>query len=191
MVKKRYLEAGKIVGTHGVRGEVRVQPWCDTPAQFASLKVVYFDEAGTRPVSLSSRVHGNLCLSRLEGVDIPVGELDITLYRDDLSTIAEAPVVSGTHVPFSVEGMTVVLVDDVIFTGRTARAAMEAVIALGRPAKIQLFALIDRGHAELPIKANYVGKHIPTARREIVSVKVAEQDGENSVTIWSREEPDS
>ena len=69
MVKKRYLEAGKIVGTHGVRGEVRVQPWCDTPAQFASLKVVYFDEAGTRPVSLSSRVHGNLCLSRLEGVD--------------------------------------------------------------------------------------------------------------------------
>ncbi len=124
-------------------------------------------------------------------MDIPVGELDITLYRDDLSTIAEAPVVSGTHVPFSVEGMTVVLVDDVIFTGRTARAAMEAVIALGRPAKIQLFALIDRGHAELPIKANYVGKHIPTARREIVSVKVAEQDGENSVTIWSREEPDS
>lgn len=143
----------------------------------------------TRGVPLAQRLGRNI--SRLEGVDIPVGELDITLYRDDLSTIAEAPVVSGTHVPFSVEGMTVVLVDDVIFTGRTARAAMEAVIALGRPAKIQLFALIDRGHAELPIKANYVGKHIPTARREIVSVKVAEQDGENSVTIWSREEPDS
>ena len=137
----------------------------------------------TRGVPLAQRLGRNI--SRLEG------ELDITLYRDDLSTIAEAPVVSGTHVPFSVEGMTVVLVDDVIFTGRTARAAMEAVIALGRPAKIQLFALIDRGHAELPIKANYVGKHIPTARREIVSVKVAEQDGENSVTIWSREEPDS
>ena len=89
------------------------------------------------------------------------------------------------------EGVDIPVVDDVIFTGRTARAAMEAVIALGRPAKIQLFALIDRGHAELPIKANYVGKHIPTARREIVSVKVAEQDGENSVTIWSREKTDS
>ena len=139
----------------------------------------------TRGVPLAQRLGRNI--SRLEGVDIPVGELDITLYRDDLSTIAEMPVVSGTHVPFSVEGRTVVLVDDVIFTGRTARAAM----ALGRPAKIQLFALIDRGHAELPIKANYVGKHIPTARREIVSVKVAEIDGENSVTIWSREETDS
>ena len=143
----------------------------------------------TRGVPLAQRLGRNI--SRLEGVDIPVGELDITLYRDDLSTIAEMPVVSGTHVPFSVEGRTVVLVDDVIFTGRTARAAMEAVIALGRPAKIQLFALIDRGHAELPIKANYVGKHIPTARREIVSVKVAEIDGENSVTIWSREESGS
>ena len=141
----------------------------------------------TRGVPLAQRLGRNI--SRLEGVDIPVGELDITLYRDDLSTIAEMPVVSGTHVPFSVEGRTVVLV--VICTGRTARAAMEAVIALGRPAKIQLFALIDRGHAELPIKANYVGKHIPTARREIVSVKVAEIDGENSVTIWSREETDS
>ena len=124
----------------------------------------------TRGVPLAQRLGRNI--SRLEGV-------------------AEMPVVSGTHVPFSVEGRTVVLVDDVIFTGRTARAAMEAVIALGRPAKIQLFALIDRGHAELPIKANYVGKHIPTARREIVSVKVAEIDGENSVTIWSREETDS
>ena len=110
----------------------------------------------TRGVPLAQRLGRNI--SRLEGVDIPVGELDITLYRDDLSTIAEMPVVSGTHVPFSVEGRTVVLVDDVIFTGRTARAAMEAVIALGRPAKIQLFALIDRGHAELPIKANYVGR---------------------------------
>ena len=87
MVKKRYLEAGKIVGTHGVRGEVRVQPWCDTPAQFASLKVVYFDEAGTRPVSLSSRVHGNLCLSRLEGVDTMQ---DAAALRDKVLSIVDA-----------------------------------------------------------------------------------------------------
>lgn len=139
----------------------------------------------TRGVPLAHRLGEHI--SRLEGVDIPVGALDITLYRDDLSAVAEAPVVSNTQMPCSIAGKTVVLVDDVIFTGRTARAAMEAVIALGRPAKIQLFALIDRGHAELPIKANFVGKHIPTARREIVSVKVAEIDGENSVTIWSRD----
>lgn len=143
----------------------------------------------TRGVPLAQRLGRNI--SRLEGVDIPVGELDITLYRDDLSTIAEAPVVSGTHVPFSVEGMTVVLVDDVIFTGRTARAAMEAVIALGPSGENSALRPHRPGPCGAAIKANYVGKHIPTARREIVSVKVAEQDGENSVTIWESGGPDS
>ena len=130
-------------------------------------------------------------IARVEGTQVNVGTLDITFYRDDLTLASSEPRLNRTDIPFDITDKTVVLVDDVIFTGRTARAAMEAVIALGRPAKIQLFALIDRGHAELPIKANYVGKHIPTARREIVSVKVAEIDGENSVTIWSREETDS
>ena len=111
------------------------------------------------------------------------GSLDITLYRDDLSQIARNPVLHGTQLPFSVEDRTVILVDDVIFTGRTARAAMDAVMAVGRPARIQLAVLIDRGHTELPIRATYVGKNIPTALSEIVAVRLAETDGENRVCI--------
>ena len=94
---------------------------------------------------------------------------------------------SNSNIPFSVQDMTVVLVDDVIYTGRTARAALEAVMKLGRPAKIQLFALIDRGHAELPIKANFVGKNIPTSKSEVVSLKIHEIDGETSVSILEQE----
>lgn len=96
---------------------------------------------------------------------IPVGELDITLYRDDLSTVAPDPVVSTTEVDFSLIGKTVILVDDVIYTCRTARAALDAVMALGRPARVQLAVLIDRGHSELPIRPNFVGKNIPTGKK--------------------------
>ena len=103
---------------------------------------------------LSERILG------IEGVDVPVGTLDITLYRDDLSTVSDAPEIGESEVPFPIEGKTVILVDDVIYTGRTARAAMEAVIRLGRPARIQLVELIDRGHRELPIRPDYVGKNI-------------------------------
>ena len=138
----------------------------------------------TRGVPLARRLADNI--RAIEGVEVPVGELDITLYRDDLSQVADTPLLGGTAVDFSVEGKTVVLVDDVIFTGRTARAAMDAVTDLGRPARIQLFALIDRGHAELPIKANYVGKNIPTALSELVSVKLAECDGETCVDLYDR-----
>ena len=138
----------------------------------------------TRGVPLARRLAENI--RRIENTEIPTGEVDITLYRDDLTTIAAAPVVSGTNVPFSVEGKTVVLVDDVIFTGRTARAAMEAVMALGRPARIQLFCMIDRGHAELPIKADFVGKNIPTSLSEVVSVKLTETDGETNVCILEK-----
>ena len=138
----------------------------------------------TRGIPLARRIAANI--RAIEGVEVPVGELDITLYRDDLSTVAEAPVISHTDVPFSVAEKTVVLVDDVIFTCRTARAALDAVIALGRPAKIQLFCLIDRGHAELPIKADYVGKNIPTSLSEIVSVRLDETDGETNVSILER-----
>ncbi len=136
----------------------------------------------TRGVPLARRLAKNI--RTIEGIEVPVGELDITLYRDDLTTIAEAPVLSGTNVPFDVTGKTVVLVDDVIFTCRTARAAMDALMALGRPARIQLFCMIDRGHAELPIKANYIGKSIPTAHTEVVSVKLEETDGETGVSIY-------
>ena len=138
----------------------------------------------TRGVPLAKRIAENI--RRIEGVDVPVGELDITLYRDDLSTISDTPIVSSTHVPFPIKDTTVVLVDDVIFTCRTARAALDAVMRLGRPARVQLFCLIDRGHAELPIKADYIGKNIPTSLSEIVSVRLAETDGETNVSILER-----
>ena len=139
----------------------------------------------TRGVPLAERLAENIFA--IEGVRVPVGKVDITLYRDDLSTISDSPVVSDTHIPFSVEGMTVVLVDDVIFTTRTARAAMEAVISLGRPARIQLFALIDRGHAEFPIQPDFVGRNIPTSLREVVAVRLTETDGETGVAIYEKE----
>lgn len=139
----------------------------------------------TRGVPLARRLAANI--AALEGVEPPVGELDITLYRDDLSRIADAPVVAGTNVPFSTEGRTVLLCDDVIYTGRTARAAMDAAVQLGRPARIQLFCLIDRGHRELPIRPDFVGKNVPTSRSEIVSVCLQETDGETCVRLFERE----
>lgn len=138
----------------------------------------------TRGVPLARRLAKNI--EKIDGVQLPVGELDITLYRDDLSTVADAPVLNRTDIPFPIAGKTVVLVDDVIYTCRTARAALDAVMQLGRPARIQLFSLIDRGHSELPIKANYVGKNIPTSKSEVVAVRLQETDGENSVCILER-----
>jgi len=119
----------------------------------------------------------------IEGRTVPVGLLDITLYRDDLSTMAHQPRVRSTEVLFPVAGKKVVLVDDVICTGRTIRAALDAVMDLGRPRVIQLAVLIDRGHRELPIRADYVGKNVPTARKEAVSVRLQEIDGEERVVI--------
>ncbi|NLV50830.1 MAG: bifunctional pyr operon transcriptional regulator/uracil phosphoribosyltransferase PyrR [Clostridiales bacterium] len=138
----------------------------------------------TRGVPLARRIADNI--KTIAGADIEVGELDITLYRDDLTTIAEDSVVSGSNVPFSVVGKTVVLVDDVIFTGRTARAALDAVMKLGRPARIQLAVLVDRGHTELPIKATYVGKNIPSSMNEVIVVHLSEQDGETNVSIHEK-----
>lgn len=119
----------------------------------------------------------------IEGRVVPVGTLDITLYRDDLTTLAYQPLVRSTEIPFPVSGKTVVLVDDVIFTGRTIRAALDALIDLGRPRVIQLAVLIDRGHRELPIRADYVGKNVPTSGKEEVSVRLVEIDGEERVVI--------
>ncbi len=138
----------------------------------------------TRGVPLAQRVARNI--AAIEGKNIEVGKLDITLYRDDLSQISADPVVERSEVPFSVEGKTVVLVDDVIYTTRTARAAMDAVISMGRPARIQLFALINRGHAEFPIKPDFVGKNIPTSKNEVVAVRLTETDGENSVLLFEK-----
>ena len=119
----------------------------------------------------------------LEGSTIPVGSLDISLYRDDLSSLDLKPVVQRTDVPTNITGKQVVLVDDVFYTGRSIRAAMDALMDLGRPESIQLAVLIDRGHRELPIRADYVGKNIPTSRYEEIKVYVKEVDGEDKVTI--------
>lgn len=135
----------------------------------------------TRGIPLAQRLAR--LIESFEGTPVPVGELDITLYRDDLSKINEDPVISRTNVDFSVVGKTVVLVDDVIFTGRTARAALDALMGLGRPARVQLCVLIDRGHTELPIRANFVGKNIPTSLKEVVAVNLEETDGITNVVI--------
>jgi len=134
-----------------------------------------------RGVPLAERIRDKI--AEFEGVQLPLGILDITLYRDDLSTIDVQPVVHETQVPFSVHGKTVVLVDDVIYTGRTARAALDATMDLGRPQRIQLAVLVDRGHRELPIRPDYVGKNLPTSRREIVSVRLREVDEAEDVLL--------
>lgn len=126
-------------------------------------------------------------IERFEGRQVPVGQLDIMLYRDDLTTIADMPQVSNTHVPFSVTDKRVVIVDDVLYTGRTARAAIDAVFSLGRPAMIQLAILVDRGHRELPIRADYVGKNVPTSHSEVIAVQLPEFDGETAVKILTKD----
>jgi pyrimidine operon attenuation protein/uracil phosphoribosyltransferase len=126
-------------------------------------------------------------VEQYEGVKIPVGKLDITFYRDDLSLVSEHPVINGTDIPFALEGKKVVLVDDVLFTGRTVRAAIEALMDAGRPDCIQLIVMVDRGHRELPIRADFIGKNIPTSLNEIVHVCVPEFDGESAVYISTTE----
>ena len=122
-------------------------------------------------------------IAQIEGTDVPVGVLDITFYRDDIGLKAEAPEVHETRIPFDISGTTVVLVDDVLFTGRTIRAAMDALMDLGRPERIQLAVLVDRGHRELPIRADYVGKNAPTHRGDDVRVLVSELDGQDAVVV--------
>ncbi len=123
-------------------------------------------------------------IREFEGVEVPMGTLDITLYRDDLQTIAQHPVVRTTEIPFDIEGKTVVLVDDVLFTGRTVRSALNALMDLGRPARTELAVLVDRGHRELPIRADFVGKNVPTSLQEAVRVSLGEDGAEDSISIW-------
>lgn len=123
-------------------------------------------------------------IQKFEDVEVKVGSVDITLYRDDLSEVNEQPILNKDTLALEVKDMKVILVDDVLYTGRTARAALEAIIKKGRPAKIQLAVLVDRGHRELPIRADYVGKNVPTSKKEIVSVKVEEFDDEDSVELF-------
>jgi pyrimidine operon attenuation protein/uracil phosphoribosyltransferase len=126
---------------------------------------------------IAAAIEGN------EGVPIPVGALDITFYRDDLSLVSSTPIVKGTDIGFDLNEATVVLVDDVLYTGRTIRAAMDALVDFGRPRAIRLAVLVDRGHRELPIRADHVGKNVPTSREEVVRVHLAEVDDVDDVTI--------
>lgn len=135
----------------------------------------------TRGVPIAERLAA--AIKEIEKVELPVGMLDITLYRDDLSTLAYNPVCHGTEIDFDVDGKTVILVDDVLYTGRTIRCALDAIIDMGRPKAIQLAVLIDRGHRELPIRADFAGKNVPTSHKEAIEVYLAEQDGVDEVAI--------
>ena len=159
-------------------------------------EIVERDRDPSRLALVGIRARGDVLASRLqeaikrnEGVDLPLGALDITLYRDDLTRIGNAPVVRTTEIGFPVDDRVVVLVDDVLFTGRTIRAAMDALVDYGRPRAIRLAVLVDRGHRELPIRADYVGRTITTARDEIVQVMLEEEDGEDRVVLLEREKP--
>jgi pyrimidine operon attenuation protein/uracil phosphoribosyltransferase len=137
-----------------------------------------------RGVPLARRIAASI--AEHEGVEVPVGALDITFYRDDLSLVAQQPLVKGTDLPFDLNESTIVLVDDVLYTGRTIRAAMDALVDFGRPRAIRLAVLVDRGHRELPIRADHVGKNVPTSREELVRVHLEEVDGEDGVDIERR-----
>lgn len=136
-----------------------------------------------RGVPLAERIAENIRL--FSSIDVKVGSLDITLYRDDRTKIGNDPVIHDTRIDFPTENQTVILVDDVIYTGRTVRAALNALMTDERPARIQLAVLIDRGHRELPIRGDFVGKNVPTSRKEIVAVSLPEIDGELSVSIYT------
>ncbi|NLX64735.1 MAG: bifunctional pyr operon transcriptional regulator/uracil phosphoribosyltransferase PyrR [Clostridiaceae bacterium] len=138
----------------------------------------------TRGIPIAKRLVK--AIKSIEGTQIDMGVLDISLYRDDLSNYSYDPILNATDIPFSVVNKIVVLVDDVIYTGRTARAAMDAIMAQGRAAKIQLAVLIDRGHRELPIRPDYVGKNIPTSKSEVVAVHLKEYDGDTNVQLFEK-----
>lgn len=135
----------------------------------------------SRGVPMAERLAA--AIEKIENVKVPVGMLDITLYRDDLSTLDYNPIVHGTEIDQDMSGKTVILVDDVLYTGRTIRAALDAIIDMGRPKAVQLAVLIDRGHRELPIRADFAGKNVPTSKKEVVNVQLVEQDGVDEVAI--------
>ncbi len=138
-----------------------------------------------RGVPLAKRIQGYI--EQFENIKIDVGILDITFYRDDLSLLSDHPIINGTDVPFSIQNKIVVMIDDVLYTGRTGRAAIDALMDMGRPKCIKFAVVIDRGHRELPIRADFVGKNVPTSKGEIIHVLVSEMDGEDNVVIADKE----
>lgn len=143
----------------------------------------------TRGLPLAERL--NKIIERVEGKRLPLGVIDITMYRDDVLRKLKQPRVQTTEIPFDIDGKTVILVDDVLFTGRTVRAALDALMDFGRPSTVQLAVLVDRGHRELPIRADYIGKNVPTSSDESVRVKLSEVDGEDRILLMTREEDDT
>ncbi|RMG66404.1 MAG: bifunctional pyr operon transcriptional regulator/uracil phosphoribosyltransferase PyrR [Calditrichaeota bacterium] len=139
----------------------------------------------TRGAHLARRISEKI--KEIEGAEVPTGYLDVTLYRDDFRTRLKQPSVEVTNIPFAIDGKNIVLIDDVLFTGRTVRAALDALMDFGRPAKIYLAVLVDRGHRELPIKANIVGKNVPTSIGEEVRVRMKEVDGQDAVVLVETE----
>lgn len=138
----------------------------------------------TRGIYLAERLAQRI--RQIEGCDVPVGTIDITLYRDDLQALSEQPEVHGSSIPVDIQDRRVVLVDDVLYTGRTVRAALDALIDIGRPRQIQLAVLVDRGHRELPIRPDYVGKNVPTSHNEVVAVHLTEVDGEDRILLLEK-----
>ncbi len=139
----------------------------------------------TRGVTVAERI--KTCLDSIEGSNIPLGIFDIALYRDDLQSLGSEVEFFGSEISFGVDGKTVLICDDVIYTGRTVRAAISEIMSMGRPARIQFLALVDRGHRELPFKADYTGKNVPTSHREGVAVRFSETDGEDAVYIFDKD----
>ncbi|MDO9577402.1 MAG: bifunctional pyr operon transcriptional regulator/uracil phosphoribosyltransferase PyrR [Candidatus Cloacimonadales bacterium] len=146
---------------------------------------VYLIGIRSRGVPMAERL--SAYLKEIEGVDVPVGILDISLYRDDLSLIAEKPVMKGSEIKFDVKDKKVILIDDVLYTGRTVRSAIDAILDFGRPKQIQLCVLIDRGHHEMPVKADYVGRFVPTSGDEIIKVSFVDTDDDEKVRIMLNE----
>ena len=146
-----------------------------------SMENVYLVGIKSRGVPMADRL--SKYLREIENLNVKTGIIDISLYRDDLSKVAENPVHNGTHIDFDVENAKIILIDDVLYTGRTVRAAIDAVLDIGRPKEIQLCVLIDRGHKELPIHADYIGRHVPTSSEEIIKVSFIETDNEENVKI--------
>ncbi|MCK5051695.1 MAG: bifunctional pyr operon transcriptional regulator/uracil phosphoribosyltransferase PyrR [Candidatus Cloacimonetes bacterium] len=146
-----------------------------------SMDNVYLVGIKSRGVPMADRL--SIYLKEIEKLDVKTGIIDISLYRDDLSKVAENPVHNGTHIDFEIENAKIILIDDVLYTGRTVRAAIDALLDIGRPKEIQLCVLIDRGHKELPIHADYVGRYVPTSSEEIIKVSFVETDDEENVKI--------
>ncbi len=140
----------------------------------------------TRGIPLAQRI--KKIIKKINGAELPLGKLDITLYRDDLTTVGPNPVVKETVINFDINQKTIILIDDVLFTGRTIRAALDQIMDFGRPEKIQLLILIDRGHRELPFRADFVGKNIPTAKHQIVEIKLKETDNEDKAILRGKDE---